>query len=581
MFLLIDNYDSFTYNLVQAFMQLGKTPLVLRNDDPRILELAQDPQLEMACISPGPGNPNNAGLCLEFLKLLPARIPVLGVCLGHQILGAFAGAEIKIARRIMHGKQSSITHDHKLLFEGLPNPMTVGRYHSLLVEGTGNPNFTVAAQTAEGECMALRYNDRPWFGVQFHPESVLTPEGSRLLENFPETLPPRAKGEKGISGKNTGVAVKTGANKHIARGAGAHGVQEKTPFPFSGIVEALAKRQDLSEELAHEAFSRLMDGELTPSQAGALLLGLRSKGETPIELAQAMKCVLDRAVEIPRLNLEKTPVIDVVGTGGDGRFSFNCSTATALTLAGLGHKVLKHGNRSVSSRCGSADVLEELGLPVEIDPEDIAGQLGKNNFVFLFAPRFHPSFRHVMPIRRELGVRTMFNILGPLVNPARPSHMMLGVPNPEMLPLVAGAMSHAGNRRGAVVCGAGNYDELTPIGPARVIFVEDRQMRPAVIDPAEYGFAPCTPEDLAVSDPQDAAAVLRELLSGKGPKAMRDMLAFNVGLALHLLKPTQNLKQCMKESTTAVVNGAGKQFAQGRKIDITQLNNCKKVTAHA
>lgn len=564
MFLLIDNYDSFTYNLVQSFMQLGKTPMVLRNDDPRILELAQDPQLEMVCLSPGPSKPENAGLCRKFLELLPKHIPVLGVCLGHQILGAFAGAEIKIARRIMHGKQSSVTHDDTVLFKGLSNPMTVGRYHSLLVEGAGNPLFKVVAQTAEGECMGLQYNDRPWFGVQFHPESVLTPEGDQLLGNFVQnSLPQSAQETESLHAQD------------------AAATQEKTPLPFSGIMEAIANRQDLSEELAHEAFSRLMDGELTPAQAGALLLGLRSKGETPIELGQAMKCVLERAVKIPHLNMGQTPVIDVVGTGGDGRSSFNCSTATALTLAGLGHKVLKHGNRSVSSRCGSADVLEELGLPVEIDPEDIAGQLSKDNFVFLFAPRLHPAFRHVMPVRRELGVRTMFNILGPLVNPARPSHMMLGVPNPEILPLVAGAMSYAGNRHGAVVCGAGNYDELTPIGPAQVIFVDDKQMRRATIDPAAYGFAPCTPEDLAVSDPQDAAAVLRELLSGKGPKAMQDMLAFNVGLALHILKPTQSLEQSMKEAVAAVAGGAGKRFAQGRKQNGTTPDIRKEAVAHA
>ena len=568
MFLLIDNYDSFTYNLVQSFMQLGKTPLVLRNDDPRILELAQDPQLEMVCLSPGPGNPKNAGLCLDFLKILPEHIPVLGVCLGHQILGAFAGAEIKIARRIMHGKQSSITHDNDVLFKGLPHPMTVGRYHSLLVEGSGNTRFKVVAQTAEGECMALLYNDRPWFGVQFHPESVLTPEGDQLLGNFLQILLPQSEQ----------VSLDTESAQGTDTVAGNH---EKTPLPFSRIVESIAKREDLSEELAHEAFSRLMDGELTPAQAGALLLGLRSKGETPVELGQAMKCVLDRAIIIPHLDMGQTPVIDVVGTGGDGRSSFNCSTATALTLAGLGHKVLKHGNRSVSSRCGSADVLEELGLPVEIDPEDIAGQLGKDNFVFLFAPRFHPSFRHVMPIRRELGVRTMFNILGPLVNPARPSHMMLGVPNPAMLPLVAGAMSYAGNRRGAVVCGAGNYDELTPIGPAQVIFVDDKQMRQASIDPVKYGFAPCTPEDLAVSDPKDAAAVLRELLSGKGPKAMQDMLAFNVGLALHILKPAQSLEQSMNEAIAAVAGGAGKKFAQGSKPGENAADNRKEVAVHA
>ena len=178
MFLLIDNYDSFTYNLVQAFYALGHTPRVLRNDDPAVLEAATDPELSMVCISPGPGHPADAGLCPEFLKRVDPRVPVLGVCLGHQLLGLHAGAGVEVGPCIMHGKQSEVVHDGTGLFSGLPNPMKVGRYHSLVVradEDAANPRFTVTARAPEGEVMALRYNDRPWVGVQFHPESVLTP----------------------------------------------------------------------------------------------------------------------------------------------------------------------------------------------------------------------------------------------------------------------------------------------------------------------------------------------------------------------------------------------------------------------
>lgn len=190
MFLFIDNYDSFSWNLVQAFYALGRKPVVHANDDPRILELATSPELEAVCISPGPSHPRNAGLCLEFLKRLPASVPVLGVCLGHQLLGYFAGAEVSRAPYVMHGKSSDIIHDGAGLFSGLPNPMTVGRYHSLVVqskEDEPNPRFTVTSRGPEGEVMALRYNDRPWVGIQFHPESILTPNGLQLLGNFPDT----------------------------------------------------------------------------------------------------------------------------------------------------------------------------------------------------------------------------------------------------------------------------------------------------------------------------------------------------------------------------------------------------------
>jgi anthranilate synthase component 2 len=189
MFLLIDNFDSFTFNLVQAFQQQGRDPLVLRNDRPEILELAQSGELSLVCISPGPSRPENAGLCLDFLARLPRTVPVLGVCLGHQILGHFAGAPVVVAERIMHGKTSPVEHRQTGLFAGLPNPMQACRYHSLLVQAEKAPDaLEVTAWTEAGEVMGLRYADRPWVGVQFHPESVLTPDGPRLLANFPDGI---------------------------------------------------------------------------------------------------------------------------------------------------------------------------------------------------------------------------------------------------------------------------------------------------------------------------------------------------------------------------------------------------------
>ncbi|KAB1438793.1 anthranilate synthase component II [Pseudodesulfovibrio senegalensis] len=185
MFLLIDNYDSFTFNLVQAFQQLGADPVVVRNDKSELLELAGNGKLERVCISPGPSTPHNAGYCLEFLSLLPPVVPVMGVCLGHQCLGAFAGATVNRNHRIMHGKTSKIFHNGEGLFKDIADGMEVCRYHSLTVRAEeAADKLEITATADRDEVMGLRYKDRPWHGVQFHPESILTPKGPQLLDNF-------------------------------------------------------------------------------------------------------------------------------------------------------------------------------------------------------------------------------------------------------------------------------------------------------------------------------------------------------------------------------------------------------------
>ncbi len=527
MFLLIDNYDSFTYNLVQVFEALGRTPLVLPNDDERILEYAVDPKLTAVCLSPGPSSPVHAGLCLEFLKRLPASIPVLGVCLGHQLLGYFAGSEVKRAPSVMHGKCSNIEHDGQGLFHGIASPMKVGRYHSLIVDSPqadSNPMFTVTARGPENEVMALRYNDRPWVGIQFHPESILTPEGLKLLANFPNYVLP----------------------------------QQQKKLQVSNVLNTLAEGHDLSAESATAAFSYLMGGQMTGSQAGAFLMGLRMKGESSVELAAAMKIGLSHALPVPHV-LTVGKAIDIVGTGGDGKKSFNCSTLVALTMAGMGYPVIKHGNRAVSSSCGSADAIEALGIPLETSQKEIEDMFVKRHFAFLYAAHYHPAFKHIASTRKELGMRSIFNLLGPLLNPAKPSHILLGVALPELVSLIAESLKQSHFEKVAVVHGAGGYDELTPLGPSIVALIRQGKREDFTINPANFGFAPCTPDDLTVHTKDAAVRVLHEILNGQGTRPMQDMVALNLGLAIYLMEDELSLPLCMSKAREAVAAGVGRK----------------------
>ncbi len=327
------------------------------------------------------------------------------------------------------------------------------------------------------------------------------------------------------------------------------------------VLEHLAIGKNLSEEEALTSFRAMYKGDMPASCVGAFLMGLKTKGETGLEIACGVKAALEEARLVPNLSGDR---IDTCGTGGDNTCSFNCSTAVALYLAALGHKVVKHGNRSVSSTCGSADIIEALGLGLTVEPETVAGELAKRNFVFLFAPNFHPAFKRIMPIRKELGARTLFNLMGPLLNPARPTHQLLGVPTAGFVPLIAEALALTGVRRAAVVHGAGGFDELSPFGPAEVAWIRDGWTKRETLDPESLGIPRHKLSDVAVASKDEAVAVLLELLEGHGPEAMKDMLSLNLGACLHLLEDDLTLKDAVAKARAAVDAGAAAKFWSGQ-----------------
>ncbi|SDB14443.1 anthranilate phosphoribosyltransferase [Desulfonatronum thiosulfatophilum] len=320
------------------------------------------------------------------------------------------------------------------------------------------------------------------------------------------------------------------------------------------ILEQLARRQPLTDIQADRIFNALLQGELGPAQAGAFLMGLRAKGEDSTDLAAGVRAGLEHARPIPGLSGVR---IDTCGTGGDNACSFNCSTAVALFLAEMGYQVVKHGNRAVSSSCGSADVLEALGLPLDTEPDQVASRLAADKFVFLFAPAYHPAFRHIMPVRRELGIRTLFNLMGPLLNPARPTHQLIGVGDPAFLFIMGEALLLTGVERALVVHGTGGYDELTTFGPARCYIIKDGIMEKTAINPQKLGFERHAPEDVTVKDKDHAVGVMREILAGNGPKAMAEMAALNLAACLYLLEEGKTLIECAEMARAAVKKGVG------------------------
>lgn len=297
--------------------------------------------------------------------------------------------------------------------------------------------------------------------------------------------------------------------------------------------EALARLiagLDLSREEVEALFGRLMDGELDEPTKAALLMGLAVKGETAAEVAGAATAMRRRVVAIPH---DQPEAIDTCGTGGDGKGTFNISTAAAFVAAAAGAPVAKHGNRSVSSRSGSADVLAALGVDISVSAERAAAALDEIGIAFLFAPNLHPAMREVMPVRRALGVRTVFNLLGPLTNPAGARRQLLGVYAPERVTMLAQVLAQLGSVHAMVVHGADGLDEITLTGPTHVAELRDGVVREYDVDPAALGFERVEPDALAGGDPEDNAQALEAVLAGDAG-ALRDVTVLNAGAAIYV-----------------------------------------------
>jgi anthranilate phosphoribosyltransferase len=326
----------------------------------------------------------------------------------------------------------------------------------------------------------------------------------------------------------------------------------------SALLDRLLTGESLTEAESADLMRKLAGGDMDAAMAGAMLAGLRAKGETADEIRGFANVMRELALRpaIP----DGAPTVDTVGTGGDGSGSLNLSTGAGLLAAAAGARVVKHGNRSVSSQSGSADVLESLGMPMPLDEQASLDCLEALNFTFLFAPAYHPAMKAIMPVRNALGVRTVFNILGPLANPATPPYMLIGAYSRDMARLMADTLSGMDIERAFVVHGEPGWDEATPAGEFVLFDAQPGVVKETTRTPEDYGMARCSPEDLQGGDAAHNAAELSRVLTGEDRGPHRDALVMGASLVLEVTGQASDLADGVTQASDAIEGGQGAAF---------------------
>ena len=507
MILFLDNYDSFTYNLYQYIGELYPDIQVVRNDEITLEEIeAMHP--DALLISPGPGYPKDAGISIPAIQKFAGKMPILGICLGHQAIAEAFGGKIVKAEHLMHGKASNIAIDNQsVLFAGLPPVIACGRYHSLIVEEASLPScLRITARAENGQIMALEHTKFPIYGLQFHPESILSEDGKEILIRFLNLLP--------------GVSIPTKQQTPQQ--------SKKALLPYA---EKVLNGGNLTETEAMEAMDLIMSNAATDIQIAEFLTALRMKGETIEEITGFAKGMRAKAKTVPNCK----DAIDIVGTGGDCSNSFNISTTSAFIIAAAGAKVAKHGNRSVSSKSGAADVLERLGVKIQTTPEQAANCIHEIGISFLFAQSYHGSMKYVAKARKEMGTRTVFNILGPLANPAETDYILLGVYSDDLIPVMAKVLCGLGIRHAMVVHGEDGFDEISISAPTKVAEIKDGGIFEYTITPEQFGLPLAEKEEVVGGSPEENALITQGILAGTIRDAKRNIVLLNAGCALYVV----------------------------------------------
>ena len=516
MIAFIDNKDSFSFNIVQSLEKVyGGKVEVFRSEECTVEEVAAA-KPDYLVVGPGPGTPQTAGISIEAIKYFAGKIPVLGICLGHQSIGAAFGANIVQGKYIRHGIVETITTDGKGLFRNIGMSGKFTRYHSLVVEeATLSPDFEVTARAKDGDIMGIRHKTMCIEGVQFHPESIASEAGESLFKAFLN--------------------------------------YRRENLPHSALLNQLIAKKDLTEEQASMFMENITDGTMDERIMAAILVAMAAKGPAPSEMIGCAKVLLKKKTPLP---VERTGLAEIVGTGGDGKGSFNISSLSALVAASCGQVMAKHGNRAVSSKSGAADFFEGMGIKIDGTPEKTADLINKTGFGFLMAPIYHSAMRFAGPVRKCLGIKTIMNILGPLLNPAGAEYEVLGVYSADLLQDYAKAAKALGAKRVMVVCSRDGYDEISPCVPTDVYQIDEKgNENRYVIDPAKFGIEGCNEDELMGGNGKENAALAMDVLNGKGRKTIRCAVGLNAGAVLYLTGKAKNLREGYDMAVAAMDNG--------------------------
>ena len=512
MILMIDNYDSFVFNVEQYLKEMTDDEVITVRNDAITIDDIKKMNPSKIIFSPGPKHPKDSGICLEILNNTDelGNIPILGICLGHQAIGMNFGGEIKRLENPLHGKTSEITvlSENSVLFKNLPKKFKVMRYHSLYVDDIPE-DLEVTAKSEDGVAMAVEHKSKNIFGIQFHPESIFTEYGKNMIRNFlnievSETL------QNNINSKNTNKKGNfIDMNKYLKK------LQENialTDTDFREICKIIdSKNYDIV-------------------QLGALLVLISEKSLYPESLTAFVKNILEYSTTFE----DDSDMIDVCGTGGDGFKTINISTAVAFILGAMGVNVAKHGNRAISSKSGSSDVLDKLGVPLENSLANQIEKLHVKNLAFFHAPFFHKLVGEVREVRSRLGIRTVFNILGPLLHPnTKLKYQLVGLYHEPVHRLYAETLQLLGRKHALTVRGNDGLDEITICDDTKIIEVKGEQILEYTISPESFGFKRAFHSEIEGGTPEENAEILVKILKGEEKSAKFDIVVLNAMFALY------------------------------------------------